>query len=80
MMITNDNPYENIRIIKNRLDVLRTDIRDLFDNIDAMYTVCNNMEDFIVSNLQASVEDLQNKLDGRANAEELEKIILGKEK
>lgn len=65
-MIVNDNPYENLKIIKNRLDVLRCDIRDLFDNIDAMYTICNDMQDYIISNLQTSAKDLQYKLDSQA--------------
>lgn len=68
-----EKPYDQLKAIKRIM-------RNISRNLEDMEIIVSNMQDFIVDNLEISVDDLQHKLDGRVKAEEFEKILFDKEK
>ena len=71
-MIT-EKPYDQLKAVKS---IMRNMARNLAD----LEIIVSTMQDNITCNLEISVEDLQNKVDGRAKAEELERIFFDKGK
>lgn len=68
-----ENPYDQLKAVKSKMREMSRTLADL-------EIIVSNMQDFIVDNLEISVDDLQRKLDGRIKAEELEKVMFDKEK
>lgn len=68
-----EKPYDQLKAVKSIM-------RNMQRNLAELDIIVNNMQDCIVNNLEISVEDLQHKIDSKAKSEELERIILGKEK
>ena len=68
-----ERPYDELKAIKSKM-------REISRNLLDLEIIVSNMQDHIVYNLETMIDDLQRRVDGQANAEQLEKILLKKEK
>lgn len=68
-----ERPYDELKAVKSKM-------REMSRNLADLEVIVSNMQDYIVYNLENSVDDLQRKLDGRVTAEEFDKIFFSKEK
>lgn len=68
-----EKPYDQLKAVKSIM-------RNMQRNLAELEIIVDNMQDYIMCNLEGKAANLEYELKKRGRSEELNKIIYGKEK
>ena len=63
-----EKPYDQLKAVKSKMREMSRILADL-------EIIVSNMQDYIVDNMEISIDDLQHKIDGRAKNELFRSLI-----